>query len=231
MNQRLKPVLLAIEDDHDFRKGMEIVLERLGFRFVGVDRFEDFYECIEKFKPDLYLVDLQLGAQSGFDVIHELRHRRGLKEPILVVSGVRGTEAVAHAIELGASDFLLKPLDRTFLSAKLSRFIETDLILEHKPKFHELPRGSAGGKVEFDVKISEIDELGIRFRTSSLVPKGTVMKLRSAVLAEAGMPDGEALVAVVSSDLDPTAKVYTTYAEFDGVDVEILQRVRSWLAT
>lgn len=230
MNQRLKPVLLAIEDDAEFRKGMEMVLERLGFRFVGVDTPEVFYECIEKFKPDMYLVDLNLGAQSGFDLIEDLR-KKGIREPILVVSGVRGTEAVAHALELGASDFLLKPMDRTFLTAKLSRFFDVELLREHQPKFRELPKESAPGRVEFPIRIIEMDELGIRFETPSLIPKGTVFKLKCDVLKQAGIAEGEALVAVVTTELDAENKRYTSYVEFDGVDVEFMQKIRSWLAT
>jgi DNA-binding response OmpR family regulator len=227
--KRLKPIVLAAEDDPEFRKALELVLSRFGLNVVGVSTTEDFLKNVDKLKPDLYLIDLQLGAQSGFDLIENLRKKLGITEPILVVSGGRKPEMIAHALELGANDYIMKPLDRTFLAAKLSRYLDAEHLVEHRPIFLDLPVGRSAARIEFRGKILEVDELGVRLSTTSLIPKGSVLKLKCDLLRDAGVPEGEALVAVASTELDAESKRYQIYAEFDGVDVEFMQSIRRWL--
>jgi DNA-binding response OmpR family regulator len=227
--KRLKPIVLAAEDDPEFRQALELVLGRFGLNVVGVATAEEFLKNAEKLKPDLYLIDLQLGAQSGFELIETLRKERAVKEPILVVSGGRKPEMIAHALELGANDYIMKPLDRTFLAAKLSRYLEADELKEHRPSYRDVPQGASVSRIEFMATALEIDELGVRLESTNLVPKGTVLKLRCGALLESGVTGGEVLVTVVSTELDPESKLYRLYAEFDGVDVEFMQTIRRWL--
>jgi len=227
--KRLKPIVLAAEDDPEFRRALELVLSRFGLNVVGAATVEEFIKNVDKLKPDLYLIDLQLGANSGFDLIEFLRKERKVTEPILVVSGGRKPEMIAHALELGANDYVMKPLDRSFLAAKLSRYLKVDELDEHRPPQHDLPQGRSAGRIEFSGQIVEVDELGIRLETASLIPKGSVLKIKCDILREAGVESGEALVTVASTELDAEAKRYRIYVEFDGVDVDFLQSIRRWL--
>lgn len=227
--RRLKPIILTIDDDLEFRKGIEIVLGRMGFQVIGASEPAEFMANVDKFKPDLYLIDLQLGARSGFELIEALRKERKAKEPILVVSGDKRPEMISHALELGADDYILKPLDRAFLASKLAIYLPGEALAEEAPVYAEVPLERKSARIEFTATVTEVDELGVRLHSAHLIPKGTVLKLRCEPLREAGIAEGEALVTIASSELLPEGAGYSIYAEFDGVDVEFMQSVRRWL--
>ncbi len=67
-----------------------------------------------QWKPDMVLLDLFLPGCSGLDLLREFRKmgiRLGRSVPILVVSSLGFREVVEQARELGAVDFILKPVD------------------------------------------------------------------------------------------------------------------------
>lgn len=58
----------------------------------------------------LYIVDLSLGDGSGFDIIQWLRKDGNTKAPIIVMSGYGNSEKVVYGLDLGADDYLVKPV-------------------------------------------------------------------------------------------------------------------------
>ena len=96
--------------------------------------------------------------------------------------GEKQVESLTHALELGATDYILKPLDRALLASKLARYLKTEQLEENAAKFLKLPQGSANARLLLDGEITEIDELGIRFDSKALIPKGTVFKMESEFL-------------------------------------------------
>jgi DNA-binding response OmpR family regulator len=227
---RLKPLVLIIDDDPEFRAALQLVLSRFGLNTQGVGEAAEFLSKAASLKPDLYLIDMQLGNKTGLELITELRTKMKVIEPILVLSGAREASVIAQALELGANDFITKPLDRSFLASKLLLYVDSKTMEEHRASAQSRPLGGIPAQIDFKGNIIEVDELGVKLRSSCLLPKGTVLKLKCDVLQQAGVPGGEALVAVVSSEVDPVSRLYTSYLEFDGVDVEFMQRIRSWIA-
>jgi DNA-binding response OmpR family regulator len=227
--KRLKPVVLAVEDDPDFRSAMESILNRFGVNAKGVSTPQDFLDAAEKIEPDLFLIDLQLGTYDGLDLIQKLRQSLVTKKPILVVSGSKGMTAITHALELGANDFILKPLDRTLLASKLSRYLKTDEIVEHRTSFEVMSQGRAPAKLGFEGHILAVDELGVKLRSKTLVSKGTAIKLVGELFKKLGIQGNECWVTVTSSWIDTDTKQYDMYAEFQNTDDAFLQSLRRWL--
>lgn len=227
---RLKPVVLSIDDDPVFRKAIEVVLSRLGLNIKGVSTPDEFLEAAEVLQPDLYLIDLQLEHSNGIELIKTIRNGQTPKAFIIVISGTKDVQMISNALELGANDYILKPLDRVLLATKLSQFVDTNELREHRAEWKTPATGRAPVQVRFDGLIEEIDELGIKFTSAALVPKGTALKLESEVLGKIGIDKKGCLVTVTSTWLVPDTHRYGAYAEFDGVDPEFLQAVRHWLA-
>jgi DNA-binding response OmpR family regulator len=226
---RLKPTILCIDDDPNFGKLIEVVLSRLGATAKVVSSPEKFLELAKSLQPDLYIIDLQLKNSSGMDLIKPIREGLTPDAFIMVISGANDPEKIAHAIELGASDYILKPLDRVLLATKLSQFIETDEIREHSAKEHAPKIGAYPIRLQFNGVIEAVDELGVKFSSATLTPKGTVLKLGSDFFKMIGAPEKEYLVTVASTWLVPETKQYGAYAEFDDVSPEFLQLLRGWL--
>lgn len=100
--------LLIVEDHLLVSKGMEMILENDSeFQIIGsVADIESAYAKVSEEKPDIVLLDLDLGRTSGLDHIKGLRDAGAAQ--ILVVTASTNPEAHRRAVENGASGTLIK---------------------------------------------------------------------------------------------------------------------------
>jgi DNA-binding NarL/FixJ family response regulator len=110
MPGRTRPgATVYIVDDHPVvRSGLRALLEANGFRVLG-DTGEPLVAVDEvpRLQPAVLLLDVQLGDDSGLDVLDALR-RRGSEVRVAVFSMSAGRRDLARALRAGASGYLLK---------------------------------------------------------------------------------------------------------------------------
>jgi DNA-binding NtrC family response regulator len=73
--------------------------------------------------PSLILLDVQLPGRDGIEIIEKINEAH-LRIPVIMLSGMRQTRTVVEAMKLGASDFLLKPIDEEALTTAIRNVIE-----------------------------------------------------------------------------------------------------------
>lgn len=114
-----RATLLYVEDEENDVLFMRRALIRAGIR-VNFQTAADGDQAIAylagedphtgRAVPDLVLLDLNLPARSGFEVLHWLRHQPGLRNiPVVVLSSSGRGEDRERARLLGANDYLIKP--------------------------------------------------------------------------------------------------------------------------
>jgi PleD family two-component response regulator len=105
--------LLLIESMLENEPRIKILLKSNGKNIIDY--------CLKN-RPDLILLDLLMPDISGFDVLDLLQSNKELKEiPVIIISALDGQADIKRAIEMGANDYIIKPID----------FVEnTTLILE-----------------------------------------------------------------------------------------------------
>ena len=69
---------------------------------------EDGLELIEKEKPALVLVDIRMPKMDGLEMIQEMKEKKLLNIPVLILTNLSDDAKVAKAIELGAKEYILK---------------------------------------------------------------------------------------------------------------------------
>lgn len=113
------PRILCADDSEPNLLLLERYLARRGeVAFIPARTGEETLELAAAEHPDLILLDLQLPDLSGLDVMERLQADAGTATiPVVVVSAEAREEQVAAAQELGARDYLIKPLDLTRLGA------------------------------------------------------------------------------------------------------------------
>ena len=182
-------------------------------------------------KPDLFLVDLHLGGmENGFTLIKFIRNYLGSGIPIIVISSRSDPNAVSHALEIGADDFIVKPLDRRILAAKLSRYIKTEELLMSKPNVFPIPDEGSQAEVELNCKIIEVDEFGLRISSKHVLSKGMSFTLESKLLCEMTSSDKPILFTVLTSWYDYDNDYFGCTVEFDNSNEEVSVSVRKWLS-
>ncbi len=113
---------LYLVDDHVVvREGLRAVLEDAGHTVVGeaADATEALSD-ISRLNPELVLLDLNLGARSGIDLLQDLR-RRGNGVPVLVLTMSEQPRDVAQALRAGAQGYVLKGVDSGALLAAVTQ--------------------------------------------------------------------------------------------------------------
>jgi len=134
---------LIVDDEPIARRVLREELELIdGVELVGeADNGTRALEAIERSKPDLVLLDLQMPGMGGLDVVRGL----GSHVPVIVIVTAHDAHAI-QAFEAGAIDYLLKPVGQARLAKAVERArrASTGLAFERAAKLQEI--GDAGAK-------------------------------------------------------------------------------------
>lgn len=232
MKPQSTPLVFVVDDDLVFNTLIKQVLKKYGVVVETFQSSESLFARIQQRTPDLCIIDLNLGpVVKGWDLIPELRQATHPRLPIVIASTINDTASLVQAIELGANDYLLKPLDREVMVAKLMRFFTTE-------EFDLYTSGNATTKnqaeidtlLSLDAQLAEVDEAGFTLVSRHLISRGTALALSGPSIAEISGQDKPLLVTVVSASLDPATDTYTIYLEFDAANERLNQHVRAWLS-
>jgi diguanylate cyclase (GGDEF)-like protein len=121
-NQELTDATVMIVDDEPIN--MEVVqayLEEEGYRkFVLVESSSLALETLNERNPDILLLDLVMPEVSGLDILSAVRLHKNFKHlPVLIFTSSIDPESKLKALELGATDFLTKPIDQIELCLRM----------------------------------------------------------------------------------------------------------------
>jgi len=108
--------LLIIDDSTVNNIILQSLLEDMGYEVNTALNAEDALKIINEFSPDLILLDLMMPEVSGFDLLKRFRKEQ-VNIPVVIVSAFSGDEYKRKAKELGARDYLLKPVDKENLAS------------------------------------------------------------------------------------------------------------------
>ena len=105
--------VMIIDDEMLVIKVVKRYLSAEGYaNFVMVDDSRQALEKIWEEQPDVILSDIHMPEVSGLDILRARQKDAKLTSiPVLILSGSSGNEVMREALELGATDFLAKPVD------------------------------------------------------------------------------------------------------------------------
>jgi class 3 adenylate cyclase len=117
--------LLVADDNKVNRLLMQRSLELQGHR---VEQAENGRVALDKLRAepfDLLLLDIEMPEMDGYAVLEAMKGDLALRDlPVIVTSSVEGVENIVRCIELGAEDYLHKPVNPVLLKARLNASLE-----------------------------------------------------------------------------------------------------------
>jgi two-component system response regulator FixJ len=97
-----------VDDQQQIRELVSSILDTVGLLCVQWDQPSALLSSFSRHKIDVLVVDVRLVGMSGLELVRQLRER-GLKAPVVFISGVSEVPVAVEAMKLGAHDFLQKP--------------------------------------------------------------------------------------------------------------------------
>jgi diguanylate cyclase (GGDEF)-like protein len=118
--------LLVVDDDEMTRDVLARRLQRIGHAVVSARDGAQALELIGQQPFDAILLDIKMPGLTGFDVLKKIRQTKSVTDlPVLMVTSSDDSDSVVEALELGANDYITKPLDFPVALAR----IRTQLLL------------------------------------------------------------------------------------------------------
>lgn len=116
--------VLIIDDDRTVLEMVRHCLAKLEVKVITGSSADEAVQLVRQHKPDVVLLDILMPGMSGLQVftqIHELDRRL----PVIFVTADVGSETAIEAMQLGAYDYVAKPLDLPKLTALVEQALET----------------------------------------------------------------------------------------------------------
>ncbi|HEY7613072.1 MAG TPA: type II/IV secretion system protein [Gemmatimonadales bacterium] len=112
--------VLLVEDEDQLRRVMKDLLEREGYTVAEARDGVQALDQVDRFAPDVIILDLNLPGLDGYSVLTQLRSRPATRSiPVMVLTAKGDEDNEVRVFELGADDFITKPFRAKALSARL----------------------------------------------------------------------------------------------------------------
>jgi adenylate cyclase len=137
--------VLVVDDDPITRSMLGQILERNGHLVTAAENGPMALELVRSGGFDVILLDVLMPEMDGYRVLEQLKEDPGLRHiPVIMVTGVDDVDSAVRCIELGADDYLPKPIDPVLLGARIKSGLAKkrlhDLEMDHLEEVGRLNR-------------------------------------------------------------------------------------------
>ena len=144
--------LLVVDDNKVNRLLLARNVELQGHRAASAENGRVALEMLRRESFDLILLDIEMPEMDGFQVLEHMLADRQLRDlPVIVTSSLEGLENVVRCIELGAEDYLSKPINPVLLKARIGASIEKKRL---RDQLRDMVRRFATSEVAQDMQQS-----------------------------------------------------------------------------
>src|SRR3970040_982942 len=117
------PHLLLVDDDPEAIEWLSELAKAEGFTVAAADSLRAARIHMSRLQPDIMLTDLQLPDGKGVELVADLETRAATE--VVMITGHASVESAVAALRLGATDYLVKPVDVDRLRSILRRVPRT----------------------------------------------------------------------------------------------------------
>jgi len=136
--------ILIIDDEPDAIAVLKLLLEKIGYMIYSTLNPSNIIDTLKNSPVELIMLDWQMPEKDGMDVLKQIRsHSEFIDIPVIIVTGVyMDSSDLKLALDIGATDYLRKPIDKIELEARVANSLRSvdchkkkiDMALELKNK-------------------------------------------------------------------------------------------------
>ena len=197
MTPEATPKILVVDDEPRNIRLMEAVLTSHGYAVTSALSGREALERVKGDLPDLVLLDIQMPEMNGYDVCRRLRDDPATRFLPVVMVTSSDSEVRVSALEVGADDFITKPLNQQELLARVRSLIRIK-------QYHDTIESQAAELTEWNRTL----EARVGEQVEELEKMSRLRRFLSPTLAEIILSSGEDLleshrreIAVLFADL------------------------------
>jgi len=183
--------LLVVDDNRVNRLLLGRLLEQLGHTVTFAENGRDALDALRQRRVDLVLLDIEMPEMDGYQTLEALAADPNLRYiPVVMMSSVEEVDSVARCIEMGAEDYLFKPVNPVLLKARVGSSLEKKRLRDQQRELFRkfataevadslLTSGLALGGKHVDATVMFCDIRSYTRITEALSPADTIELLNS----------------------------------------------------
>lgn len=115
--------ILIVDDNYDILELIKLILDMEGYDTFGITDADDLFKIINKFEPDLILMDIMLGKLDGRDLCNTIKSTSTTSQiPVVMISASHDLRSLVQR-DCKAEGFISKPFDVSFLVNKVGSLV------------------------------------------------------------------------------------------------------------
>ena len=196
MASRESARILVVDDDAAQRALLGEILGQAGFSCDDAqDGDEGLRKCLS-LKPDLMVLDVMMPGRDGFSVCSEIRNDSVVQNtPILMVTGLNDIKSIERAFEVGATNFLTKPINFSLIEHHIKYILRSARMEKQIRRAKRLAEEASAAKSHFLANMSH------ELRT----PLNAIIGFSEMISMEIGGPIGTATYIGYAQDIHGSA--------------------------
>jgi DNA-binding NtrC family response regulator len=123
--------VLLVDDEEEFLETLVKRLKKRNLPVAGVSSGEKAIEYLKENSPDVVVLDMKMPGMNGLETLRQIKKQSPLVE-VVMLTGHANVEVAIQGMELGAFDYLMKPMDIDELLYKLQDAYKRKLLHEQK---------------------------------------------------------------------------------------------------
>ncbi len=165
-NELQNKTILIVDDEAVNLTVLEAMLLPLGCTVVKAGNGEDGLNILRESHPDVVLLDAMMSGLDGFEFLRQVKANPATRRiPVVMVTALSQTRDRVRAFEMGADDFLSKPVDKSELRARVRSLVKVkefhDHMIRHQVRLErEVARQTAALQESYErIKVASLDTI------------------------------------------------------------------------
>jgi diguanylate cyclase (GGDEF)-like protein/PAS domain S-box-containing protein len=153
--------ILVVDDQETNRNLLQRRLEHKGYKVETADCGVMALDCIARHKYDIVMLDIEMPDMTGLEVLSKIRGRHSyLQLPVIMVTGRTESDDIIKALNLGANDYITKPVDMPVAAARIQTHLSLkrteEALRESEERYALAANGANDGLWDWDLTTNQV---------------------------------------------------------------------------